>query len=319
LRRGGKIRPYPYQTALADSGLPEVLRAPTGAGKTLAAVLPWLYRRIAHPDPAVRTATPHWLVVVLPQRTLVEQTIDTASRWVEGLGAPAAVHVLMGGEDNHDLEWKMHPECERIFVGTQDMVLSRLLMRGFAESRATWPMSFGLLHAGVQFVFDEVQLMGPGSAVNAAVASAAYACTAMSSRRRSTRSASAPANSANISVGVRLAVCTSATTVGLACLSTRNHCAPTICIHVPMFDVKAAMKRPRNTPIRSGAHVDAAVPAGPAPSVAIAARFSSGIDHRQGHSTQMILTDRESGQAMQLLDRSRGTGYDAALTRGLAD
>ncbi len=68
-------------------------------------------------------------------------------------------------------------------------------------------------------------------------------------------------------------------------------------------------ERPRNTPIRSGAHVDvAAVPAGPAPSVAIAARFSSGIDHRQGHSTPMILTDRESGQPTQLPDR-----------RGLAD
>jgi len=37
------------------------------------------------------------------------------------------------------------------------MVLSRLLMRGFAESRAAWPMGFGLLRAGVQFVFDEVQ------------------------------------------------------------------------------------------------------------------------------------------------------------------
>ena len=35
-------------------------------------------------------------------------------------------------------------------------------MRGFAEFRSSWPMSFGLLHAGVQFVFDEVQLMGPG-------------------------------------------------------------------------------------------------------------------------------------------------------------
>ena len=33
---------------------------------------------------------------------------------------------------------------------------------GFAEFRSAWPMSFGLLHAGVQFVFDEVQLMGPG-------------------------------------------------------------------------------------------------------------------------------------------------------------
>jgi CRISPR-associated endonuclease/helicase Cas3 len=158
----GKVRPYAYQTALAEAGLPEVLRAPTGAGKTLAAMLPWLYRRTAHPDSAVRAATPHWLVVVLPQRTLVEQTVDTARRWVERLGNRIAVHVLMGGEDGRDSEWKMDPDSDRIFVGTQDMVLSRLLMRGFAESRSAWPMSFGLLHAGVQFVFDEVQLMGPG-------------------------------------------------------------------------------------------------------------------------------------------------------------
>ena len=54
------------------------------------------------------------------------------------------------------------------------------------------------------------------SAANTAAATAPYACTAMSSRRRSTRSARAPANSANNSVGVRLAVCTSAMTVGLA-------------------------------------------------------------------------------------------------------
>ena len=159
---GGRVRPYPYQTELAQSGLPEVLRAPTGSGKTLAAVLPWLYRRIAHPDRTVRAATAHWLVVVLPQRTLVEQTVDKAREWVEALDASVGVHVLMGGEDSGDSEWKMHPDTERIFVGTQDMVLSRLLMRGFAESRAAWPMSFGLLHAGVQFVFDEVQLMGPG-------------------------------------------------------------------------------------------------------------------------------------------------------------
>ncbi|MBS4729898.1 CRISPR-associated helicase Cas3' [Mycobacterium sp. SM1] len=158
----GSVRPYPYQTALAESGLPDVLRAPTGSGKTLAAVLPWLYRRMAHPDAAVRSETPHWLVVVLPQRTLVEQTVDVTRRWVVALGAPVGVHVLMGGEDSRDSKWKTHPDTERIFIGTQDMVLSRLLLRGFAEARAAWPISFGLLHAGTQFVFDEVQLMGPG-------------------------------------------------------------------------------------------------------------------------------------------------------------
>ncbi|WP_373199345.1 type I-G CRISPR-associated helicase/endonuclease Cas3g [Mycobacterium marinum] len=158
----GLVRPYSFQTTLAECGLPDVLRAPTGSGKTLAAILPWLYRRIAHPDPAVRLGTPHWLVVVLPQRTLVEQTVDAGRRWVEALNVPVAVHVLMGGEDSRDSEWKTRPDIERIFVGTQDMVLSRLLMRGFAESRGVWPLSFGLLHAGAQFVFDEVQLMGPG-------------------------------------------------------------------------------------------------------------------------------------------------------------
>jgi hypothetical protein len=155
-------RPYPYQSGLAEHGLPDVLRVPTGTGKTLAATLPWLYRRLEHPDPVVRQTTPHWLVVVLPQRALVEQTVWVIEGWLRNLRLGIPVHVLMGGEDTGDRDWKTYPEPERIFVGTLDMVLSRLLMRGFAEGRSTWPMSFGLLHAGVQFVFDEVQLMGPG-------------------------------------------------------------------------------------------------------------------------------------------------------------
>jgi CRISPR-associated endonuclease/helicase Cas3 len=155
-------RPYPYQSGLAEHGLPDVLRVPTRTGKTLAATPPWLYRRLEHPDPVVRQTTPHWLVVVLPQRALVEQTVWVIEGWLRNLRLGIPVHVLMGGEDTGDHDWKTHPEPERIFVGTLDMVLSRLLMRGFAEGRSTWPMSFGLLHAGVQFVFDEVQLMGPG-------------------------------------------------------------------------------------------------------------------------------------------------------------
>lgn len=77
LRRAGQASdrhgPYEYQRHIAEEGLPELLRAPTGAGKTLAVVLGWLYRRRYHPDPAVRAATPRWLVVVLPMRVLVEQ------------------------------------------------------------------------------------------------------------------------------------------------------------------------------------------------------------------------------------------------------
>lgn len=158
----GRASAYGYQLRLAAEGLPDVLTVPTGSGKTLAAVLPWLYRRMAHPQTEVRAATPRWLVVVLPQRTLVEQTHGVTSEWLHNLGLDVPVHLLMGGEGRDDRDWKAHPERERIFVGTQDMVLSRLLMRGFAEGRVAWPRSFGLLHANVQFVFDEVQLMGPG-------------------------------------------------------------------------------------------------------------------------------------------------------------
>jgi hypothetical protein len=111
----GGAQPYPYQANLAEHGLPDVLRVPTGTGKTLAATLPWLYRRLRHPDPVVRQTTPHWLVVVLPQRALVEQTVEVIKDWLSKLGLDTPVHVLMGGEDAGDRDWKMHPEKERIF------------------------------------------------------------------------------------------------------------------------------------------------------------------------------------------------------------
>ncbi|MFI6587650.1 DEAD/DEAH box helicase [Embleya sp. NPDC050493] len=173
--------PYAYQKALAEKPLPQLLRAPTGSGKTAAAVLPWMWRLTEHPDEAVRRATPRWLVYVLPLRSLVEQTASEVQGWIGALNRPrksaddakdeqgrpqaphvdVRVHVLLGGVQLADDDWQLEPNRPAVFVGTQDMVLSRLLMRGYAESRASWPLSFGLLHAGVQFVCDETQLMGP--------------------------------------------------------------------------------------------------------------------------------------------------------------
>lgn len=157
-------RPYPYQERLAAEGLPELLRVPTGAGKTAAGVLPWLWRRLEHPDAQVRATEARWLVFVLPLRSLVEQTAAVVREWIAkaGLAEAVGVHVFMGGVDRDDDAWRMDPSRTAVFIGTQDMLLSRLLMRGYGESRAQWPVSFGLLHSGVQFVFDETQLMGPG-------------------------------------------------------------------------------------------------------------------------------------------------------------
>jgi len=101
-------------------------------------------------------------------RVLVEQTADTVRDWLDklDLGGQAgegkvSVHVLMGGEG--DLKsWAEYPEEDMILIGTQDMLLSRALMRGYGMSRYQWPMHFALLHNDCLWVYDEVQLMGAG-------------------------------------------------------------------------------------------------------------------------------------------------------------
>jgi CRISPR-associated endonuclease/helicase Cas3 len=142
--------PYDYQRALAL--LPEppaVLEVPTGAGKTLAVVMAWLH----DPD------APRRLVYALPMRTLVEQTTTTVRGVMQRLGEDVDVHAMMGGEPPTD--WRLRPQRRAVLVGTIDMLMSRALNRGFAESRFQWPVAFGLLHSDCRWVFDEVQLMGP--------------------------------------------------------------------------------------------------------------------------------------------------------------
>ena len=54
--------PLPYQAALAEGPLPEVLDVPTGMGKTAAAVLPFLFRQ-----PGDQRRIPHRTVPVVRQ------------------------------------------------------------------------------------------------------------------------------------------------------------------------------------------------------------------------------------------------------------
>lgn len=155
--------PYRYQRRLAEFGLPELIDVPTGCGKTMA-VMAWLWRRHLHPDETVRDATPRRLVYVLPQRTLVEQVADEVKRWLDNLGLTGEVgcFVLMGGEGRESGAWRITPEKTAVLVATQDMALSGALNRRFGESRWAWPIDFGLLNNDCAWVFDEVQLMGPG-------------------------------------------------------------------------------------------------------------------------------------------------------------
>ena len=150
--------PFPYQTDLAvRSRLPELLRAPTGAGKTAATVLGWAWRRRGG-HAGLQDVTPRRLVFCLPMRSLVSQTAVEARRWFERLGWDIPVHVLMGGAV--DQRWDANPEGDCLIIGTQDQLLSRALNRGYAMSRFRWPIHFAWLNNDALWVIDEVQLMG---------------------------------------------------------------------------------------------------------------------------------------------------------------
>lgn len=165
--RGGV--PYPYQVALAEApAWPEVLSVPTGLGKTAAVLGAWLHKRLQGD-----AATPRRLVWCLPMRTLVEQTAEVAEALVKAATpqfqaqnqAFPSVHVLMGGAK--DDTWIRSPDHPAILIGTQDMLLSRALMRGWGLGRFTWPMGFAFLHNDALWVFDEVQIMGTALATSA--------------------------------------------------------------------------------------------------------------------------------------------------------
>jgi len=164
------VEPFEYQRRLAEAERwPDTLEAPTGSGKTEALVLAWLWRRCCA-APEVRRRTPRRLVYCLPMRVLVEQTRDRIVRWLGALrlSNEIRVHVLMGGEDIED--WDVQPEREMILIGTQDMLVSRVLNRGYAMARSRWPLPFGLLDNDCQWIFDEVQLMGSSLATSAQMA-----------------------------------------------------------------------------------------------------------------------------------------------------
>ncbi len=169
------FEPYDYQRRLADELWPEVLDIPTGMGKTAAVTLAWLWKRGWREEKRgaeIVHETPRRLIWCLPMRVLVEQTEENIRGWLQNLGifgeagsGKVSVHVLMGGAD--DLKtWAEFPEQDMILIGTQDMLLSRALMRGYGMSRYQWPIHFALLHNDCLWAFDEVQLMGAGLATS---------------------------------------------------------------------------------------------------------------------------------------------------------
>ena len=147
-----------------------LIRVPTGFGKTLGVLAVWLWHRVRLQD----GDWPRRLVWCLPMRVLVEQTESEVRSALHRLDVlwdgqrehdgKVGVHLLMGGANAG--QWHLYPECDAVLIGTQDMLLSRALNRGYASPRARWPMEFGLLNQDALWVMDEVQLMDVGLATS---------------------------------------------------------------------------------------------------------------------------------------------------------
>lgn len=164
-------QPHGWQEELAVQNIDNrLIRIPTGFGKTQGVLAAWLLNRISKQDD-------HWprrLVWCLPMRVLVEQTYHECREILQRIGilwdgtssheGKIGVHLLMGGADSG--EWHLYPEECAVLIGTQDMLLSRVMNRGYGSPRARWPMEFGLLNQDCLWVMDEVQLMDVGLATS---------------------------------------------------------------------------------------------------------------------------------------------------------
>jgi CRISPR-associated endonuclease/helicase Cas3 len=148
--------PHGYQARIARDGLPDVVNAPTGTGKT-GLILAWLWRRLHGPDPA---GTPRRLIYALPQRSLVDQVSGEARKWLANLGLAneVALHVVMGGRGETQGDWRDEMHKPAIVVGTVDSLVSKSLNRAYGIGRAIFPIDFGLVTNGAHWIIDEIQL-----------------------------------------------------------------------------------------------------------------------------------------------------------------
>jgi len=149
--------PHGYQSRIARDGLPAVLEAPTGTGKT-GIILAWLWRLLSAEH---GKSTPRRLIFALPQRSLVDQVFREAEKWLANLDLTTdevALHMVMGGRGDSQWQWRQDMGKPAIVVGTVDSLVSKALNRGYGIGRAIYPVDFALVTNGAHWVIDEIQL-----------------------------------------------------------------------------------------------------------------------------------------------------------------
>jgi CRISPR-associated endonuclease/helicase Cas3 len=167
------LPPYGYQLEVARhlfDGRNVVLRAPTGAGKTMAVLVPFLFEGWPR--------RPSRLIYALPLRTLAQGVYHEALDAARKLGKPVGPIIGERGRETVSpfvtLQTGEQPddpffERGRIIVTTYDQVLSGLLCGPYGLSDRLHNINAAAI-AGALVVFDEFHLMAPDKAFLTAVA-----------------------------------------------------------------------------------------------------------------------------------------------------
>jgi len=146
---------YPFQRRVAElllSGHNVVLQAPTGAGKTLAAMLPFLHTIERGLD------FPHKCLYTVPMRVLANQFVDKYKCRVQSAGRDDRIRVaIQTGERADDSQL-----TATLTFATIDQVLSSFLLSPYSLSRRLSNLNAGAVAASY-LVFDEFHLFDPSS------------------------------------------------------------------------------------------------------------------------------------------------------------
>jgi len=180
--------PFPWQTNLAatvcDTGWPDQIQMPTGAGKTIALDIAVFH--LALEAPRQDRSAPTRIFYTIDRRVVVDQAsqrthellnaLTTAlesksDSWgvtrkvaqrLQQLGGdvPLVCDRLRGGLFNDDV-WFADPAQPAVYATTVDQIGSRLLFRGYGVTDSMKPVHAGLAGMDALYILDEVHLSQP--------------------------------------------------------------------------------------------------------------------------------------------------------------
>jgi len=153
------VKPYPFQERVASlllAGKNVVLQAPTGSGKTRAALLPFLHARFRDTG----TGFPRKCVYIVPMRVLahqfVEKTREEMASYRRVFGESLSVSVQTGDQQDDP-----RFESDLVFC-TIDQFLSSYLTMPYSLPNRLANLNAGAF-IGTYLVFDEFHLLDPDS------------------------------------------------------------------------------------------------------------------------------------------------------------